>query len=167
MVIPLSFALSCCPIWSHLQCLYSLVEVRFGQLPLLFQIHCIGSESAMKRKQEGFDEDVSMKNVDNTQDEQSNLTKLDEDGGQLEEDQASKSGMEEEGEVVVEGDESAQRNSNVHSEDDGGHEANGGRQAGDGGTKKQKCHRKRPKSTTPVSETPFPIFYCVQYCLCY
>ena len=91
-----------------------------------------------------------------------------EGGGELEEDPGSKSAMEEEGEVVVEGGGSAQKNSDkINSEGDGDLEADSGKEAGDGGTRKQKCRKKRPKTTTPVSETPFQIFYCIQYCRCY
>ena len=137
-------------------------------MPLLFQIHCIGSESALKSKQESCDQDVGIKNVESDEDEESNMTERDEGGGELEEDQASKSGMEEEGEVFVEGEGSAQKNSDkVNPKGDGDLEANIGKETGDAGKRKQKCCRKRPKSTTPVSGTPFPIFYCVQYCHCY
>ena len=50
------------------------------------------------------------------------------------------------------------RNLKVNPEGDGDLEANSWKETGDGGTRKQKCHRKCPKLTTPVSETPFLIF---------
>ena len=62
----------------------------------------------MKSKQESCDRDDGTKNVESAEDEQSDMTReRDEEGrNELEADQASKSSMEEEGEVVVEEEES-------------------------------------------------------------
>ena len=61
-----------------------------------------------------------------------------EGGSELETDLASKSGMEEEGEVVVEGEASAQKNSDeVNPEGDGDLEANSGKKSEDRGTRKK------------------------------
>ena len=112
----------------------------------------------MKSKEESSEQDDGPKNVKGAEDEQSNTVTREGDGGggsDLEADQASKCGEAEEGEVVFDGDKTARKNCDkVNSEEEGDFEANGGKETGDGGTRKKKSHRKCPKSTTPVSETP-------------
>ena len=76
--------------------------------------------------------------------------------------------MEQEGEVLVEGEGCEQKNADkANSEDDEDLEANSGKEMRGGGKRKQKCRKKCPKTTIPVSEAPFPVFYYVEYCCCY